>query len=59
MESYQVELWRAEAVKNWAAALVDITRLDLQLDAVSAAQINAIQIRITQKIEALLDITDG
>ena len=23
-ESYQVELWRAEAVKNWASALKDL-----------------------------------
>lgn len=57
MESYQVELWRAEAVKNWSVALRNLAAFGEI--AMNTIEIGAMEKAMLAKIRALLDITDG
>ena len=51
-ESYQVELWRAEAVKNWASALKDLE------NAAEGIPMEDAILAIRAKIRSLLGIAD-
>ena len=52
-ESYQVELWRAEAVKNWASALKDLE------NAAEGIPMEDAILAIRAKIRSLLGIAEG